>query len=243
MFYYKHTLPTLALILATLPLSAVAQEEKKELTIYGASLEELEYRRGKDDHKLISWDGDAFIGNDKHKVRWITEGEYDLQNNVFEQTENRLVAQIPVSMFFDVKTGVRLDTYGGGQERWHAVMGATGLAPQWFEVDADFFVGESGRASTRLDAEYELLLTNHLFAIFSAESTYSFAADKKAGIGTGVTDLEVGARLSYDIIDRSVAPYIGAVYEKKYGDTAAFAREEGESDEGWFFVVGVRLML
>lgn len=218
-------------------------EEKTHRLIYGAQLEEWEYRRGEDKNKALSWDGDAFIGNDNIKIRWISEGEYDLRENNFAHSENRLVAQIPVSMFFDIKAGARLDTYGGGRERWHAVLGATGLAPQWFEIDADFFIGESGRSSARLDAEYELLFTNRLFAIFSAESTYAFASDPKAEIGAGVTGLEAGARLSYDLIDRSISPYIGAVYEKKYGKTAKIARAESEADEQWFFVAGIKLML
>lgn len=237
---FAKVLLSAALIVAPV-VSAPAQEGER--LVHGAQLEELEYRRGSEKEKLITWDGDAFVGNDNLKIRWLTEGEYDLRESIFENTENRLVGQIPVSMFFDAKAGVRLDTYGGGNERWHAVIGATGLAPQWFEVDADFFIGESGRTSVRLDAEYELLLTNYLFLIASAESTYAFAADNKAGFGTGVTDFESGLRLSYDVVDRSIAPYIGAVYEKKYGDTAAMANAEGESDETWFFVIGVRLKL
>ncbi|MGI9306810.1 MAG: copper resistance protein B [Gammaproteobacteria bacterium] len=228
-----------AALAAAAPLAAA----KEEALVYGAQLEEFELRRGKDGEKFLAWDGGVFAGNDNLKIRWISEGEYDMRENNFAHSENRLVAQIPVSMFFDAKAGVRLDTYGGGRERWHAVLGATGLAPQWFEIDADLFVGESGRASARLDAEYELLFTNRLFTVFSAESTYAFASDQKAEIGAGVADLEAGARLSYDLIDRSVAPYIGAVYEKKYGKTADIAREHGEADEEWFFVAGVKLML
>ena len=214
---------------------------ERERVVYGAKLEELEYRKNGGE-KLLAWHGGAFAGNDNIKIRWITEGEYDLRENNFAHTENRLVAQIPASEFFDIKAGARLDTYGGGRERWHAVLGAEGLAPQWFEVDADFFLGEGARASARLDAEYELLFTNRFYAVFAAESTYAFASDNKAEIGAGLADLEAGVRLHYDLIDRNVSPYIGAVYEKKYGKTADFARAEGEADEEWFFVAGVKLM-
>jgi copper resistance protein B len=31
-----------------------------------------------------------------------------------------------------------------GPDRWYGVLGVTGLAPQWFEIDADFFVSEKG---------------------------------------------------------------------------------------------------
>ena len=230
-----------AAAIAAAPAAPVLAKEEK--LVYGAQLEELEYRRAKNHGNLLTWDGGVFTGNDNLKLRWISEGEYSLHDDNFESMENRFVAQKPVSMFFDAKAGVRLDYYGGGNDRWYAVLGATGLAPQWFEIDADLFISEKGGASVRLDAEYELLLTNHLFLTASAESTYAFAADRKAGAGSRLNDLEAGLRLSYDIIDRSVAPYIGVVYEKKYGGTAAMAREEGEADEEWFFVAGVRLML
>ncbi|MGI9298104.1 MAG: copper resistance protein B [Gammaproteobacteria bacterium] len=225
-----------AVSLAAAPAAVSARE--KELIVYGAQLEELEYR-----HELLAWDGDAFVGNDNIKLRWISEGEYDTRAGAFESMENRLVAQIPVSMFFDVKAGGRLDYYGGGADRWYAVLGASGLAPQWFEIDADLFLSETGATSARLDAEYELLLTNRLFFVASAESTYTFAADRKAKSGSRLNNLELGLRLHYDLIDRNVSPYFGAVYEKQYGDTAAMARDEGESEEQWVFVAGVGLRL
>lgn len=230
-----------ALIVA--PFSHASKKEEK--TFYGAQLEEWEYRAPTDGGhgELLAWHGDAFIGNDKIRFRWISEGEYILHEGEFEHAENRIVAQKPVSEFFDIKAGLRLDYYGGGKDRWYAVAGATGLAPQWFEVDADFFISETGGASARLDAEYELLFTNYLALIASAESTYAFAADRKAETGTRLNDLEAGVRLSYDWIDRSVAPYIGAVYEKKYGETAAMARAEGEKEEQWYWVIGVKLKL
>ena len=229
-----------AVSLAVAPLAA-AQE--KEPLVYGAQLEEWEYRRATDRRELMVWDGDAFVGNDKMKLRWLSEGEYDLREDAVEAMENRLVAQIPVSEFFDVKAGARLDYYGDGADRWHAVLGVAGLAPQWFEIDADFFLSETGTASARLDAEYELLLTNRLYFILSAESAYAFAADRKAGTGSRLNDLELGLRLRYDWIDRNVSPYIGGVYENKYGDTAAMTREEGEKSEEWFFVAGIALRL
>jgi len=54
--------------------------------------------------------------------------------------------------------------------------------------------------------------------------------------------MELGLRLSYDLIDRSVSPYVGVVYERSFGRTADFAAEHGESDQAWFAVAGVRLM-
>lgn len=228
------------LMSAALASTSMARENDDRL-IYGAHFEEFEYRTG-DNAKLLAWDGGAFVGNDDMRAHWFVEGEYDMDESAVEHLENRAAMQWPVSDFFDVKAGVRLDYFGGGKDRWYAVLGATGLAPQWFESDIDLFVGEGGRTSLRLDAEYELLLSNHLILIASGETTYAFAEDTKAEIGRGFTGVELGLRLSYDLLDRSVSPYIGAVYETKYGDTAEMAHE-GEDTENWFFVAGVKLML
>jgi copper resistance protein B len=54
--------------------------------------------------------------------------------------------------------------------------------------------------------------------------------------------MELGARLRYEFLDRSLAPYIGIHYEQLYGSTKDFAIAEGDLVEGAFFVVGVRLL-
>jgi copper resistance protein B len=54
--------------------------------------------------------------------------------------------------------------------------------------------------------------------------------------------LEVGARLSYDLIDRALSPYIGVHYERLFGESGDLARDEGEDRDQVLFVVGARLM-
>ncbi|NQV99489.1 MAG: copper resistance protein B [Rhodospirillales bacterium] len=217
------------------------QAQEKNLTIYGLQLEELEYRRGDEGEDLLVWNGDAFYGTDEIKIRWMGAGEYDTTARKFEGLENNLVLQSPISTFFDVKGGVRLDT-PKGPDRWYGVLGVTGLAPQWFEVDADFFVSETGDTSARLDIEYELLITNRLILTPSAEINVAFSGDREIGIGSGVSDIEAGMRLSYDLIDRRLSPYIGAVYERKLGQTENLARSEGEDTEGWRAVIGTKFI-
>ena len=215
--------------------------QSKNLVTYGVQLEELEFRRGDENEKLFAWNGDAFIGTDELRLRWLGEGEYDTAPNTFESMENSFVLQTPISTFFDVKGGVRLDT-PSGSDRWYGVLGVTGLAPQWFEVDTDFFVSETGDTSARIDVEYELLITNRLILTPSAEVNVAFSGDPEIGIGSGVTGIEAGSRLSYDLIDRSISPYIGFVYERKLGQTENLALAEGEDTEGWRAVIGTRLM-
>ena len=228
-----------AVVAALAATPAVAQETN--LVYYGIQLEELEHRWGDENEELFVWNGDAFVGTDELKLRWLSEGEYDTNERKFETLENRLVVQMPVSDFFDVKAGIRADT-PKGKSRLYGVLGLTGLAKQWIEIDADLFVSDKGDASARLDAEYELLLTNRITLTPSADLNVAFSDDRKMGIGSGFSSAEVGLRLSYDILDRLVSPYIGVVWERKFGETADLAREEGEDVEAWFVGIGMKVL-
>ncbi|WP_430475068.1 copper resistance protein B [Thalassospira lucentensis] len=208
---------------------------------YGIQMEQFEYRSGDESEKLFVWDGDAFIGTDELKLRWQGEGERDLSADFYESLENRVVLQTPISDFFDAKAGVRLDS-PEGTDRWYGTVGVMGLVPQWFEVDADLFVSETGDGSARLDIEYEGLITNRLILTPSVEINAAFSEDRELEVGKGLFAIELGLRLSYDLIDRSVSPYIGVAYERKLGDTADFSRNDGEDYEATFVVAGVRLM-
>jgi len=225
----------------SLAVVAPVSAQQKSLVFHGLQMEELEYRRGDESENLLAWNGDAFVGTDEIKLRLLSEAEYDKDAGQFETLENRLVLQTPVSTFFDIKGGARLDT-PKGQDRWYGVVGVTGLAPQWFEVDADFFVSETGDTSARLDIEYELLITNRLILTPSMDINVAFSGDTEIGIGSGVSDIEAGARLSYDLIDRAVSPYLGVVYERKFGQTENIADREGEDTEGWRAVVGTKIL-
>ena len=227
--------------LSSLTVAPPVSAQQKDLVFYGLQMEELEYRHGDENENFLAWNGDAFVGTDEIKLRLLSEAEYDKDAGQFETLENNLVLQTPVSAFFDIKGGARLDT-PKGQDRWYGVVGVTGLAPQWFEVDADFFVSETGDTSARLDVEYELLITNRLILTPSMDINVAFSGDPEIDIGSGVSDIEVGARLSYDLIDRAVSPYLGFVYERKFGQTENIAELEGEDTEGWRAVVGTKVL-
>lgn len=227
-----------AMVMAVVPGTGQAAEGR---TYYGFQAEQFEYRLGDENEKRLVWDADAFWGTDELKLRWQGEGERDLDADINEGLENRLVLQTPISDFFDAKAGIRLDT-PTGTDRWYGTIGIMGLVPQWIEVDADLFVSETGDGSARLDLEYEGLITNRVILTPSIELNAAFSEDREIEVGTGISSAEIGLRLSYDLIDRSVAPYIGVSYERKFGDTADFAKEDGEDFEATYIVTGLRLM-
>ena len=207
---------------------------------YGLNFEQFEYRLG-DENRTLVWDGDAFVGTDEVKLRVRSSGEYSLDDSVIETLEHQGLVQVPVSDFFDAKAGLRYDS-PVGENRGYAVLGFQGMAPQWFEVDGDLFLSEKGDASARLEVDYELLLTNRLILTPTVEIDVAFSDDEEMGVGSGLSSIETGLRLSYDLVDRSIAPYIGVNYERSFGQTRDYAREDGESGDNVALVTGVRLL-
>lgn len=229
----KLLLPVMAMVFG---LSAPVHAET---LIYGVQLEQLEFRTGDNGTDVMAWDGDAMIGTDELKFVLRSEGEFETDGDVMEKMETQARLQVPVSTFFDVAAGVRVDT-PEGPDRVHGVIGIKGLAPQWFEIDADLFL--SDHPSFRFEAEYEALITNRLILTPSFEIDVPFNDDREIDIGAWGPTAEIGARLSYDVLDRSVSPYVGVHYERSFGDTKDIKiAEEKEGDSLWF-VTGVRLM-
>ena len=101
------------------------------------------------------------------------------------------------------------------------------------------FVGESGRTALRLEAEYELLFTQRLILTPEIEVNLYGQNDEDLGIGSGLSDVEAGLRLRYEI-RREFAPYIGVNWNKSFGNTADFARAKGGDTDDLQWVIGVR---
>tara|TARA_R110000787_G_scaffold63679_11_gene144048 strand:- start:140215 stop:140922 length:708 start_codon:yes stop_codon:yes gene_type:complete len=227
----------LGLFLATFLTSPSVNAEP---LIWGVRIEQLENRfTGDAQSDVLAWDGDALIGTDELKFVIRNRGEFETRSDTLETMETQLRLQKPISTFFDAVAGVRFDT-PDGRDRVHGVLGIHGLAPLWFEVDADLFV--SDKPSARFEAEYEALITNYLILTPSIELDVPLRDDNRAGVAAWGPTMEIGARLSYDLVDRAVAPYIGVHYERVFGDTLDIREEEGEEGDGLFFVAGLRLM-
>jgi copper resistance protein B len=201
-------------------------------------IDQLEYR-SQDGDDSVSWEGQGRIGNDENKLSLKTEGEYIRNADTFERAEVQLLYQRMISDFFDAQIGVRHDIKPD-PSRTFGVIGVNGLAPQWFEADASFFVSNKGDVSGRLELEYDILFTQRLVLEPSLETNFAFSDDKSTGVGAGLNDVELGLRLRYEIT-REIAPYIGINWERKLGKTSDFADEEGEDSNVFSAVAGVRI--
>lgn len=230
---------TAPLILAAL-LVLSASPVRAEMLIWGIDVEKLEhrYRAGHGDDAL-AWDARAMAGTDELKFVLRTEAELDLNNSSFEKLENQARLQKPVSTFFDAVAGIAAST-PKGPDRLYGVVGLHGLAPQWFEIDADLYV--SDRPRFRFEADYEALITNRLILTPSIEVNLPLRDDRPIDAGAFGPKVEIGARLSYDLVDRTIAPYIGVHHERTFGESAGFLRDEGKDRHATFVVAGVRLL-
>ncbi|HDH16857.1 MAG TPA: copper resistance protein B, partial [Gammaproteobacteria bacterium] len=114
-----------------------------------------------------------------------------------------------------------------------------GLAPYMYEVDTALFFGKDSRVSARFEAEYEFLFTQRLILTPNIGLNMFSKDDPEVRIGSGISDLELGLRLRYEI-RREFAPYIGINWEKVYGGTADYRREEGRNVSDFRVVAGVR---
>ena len=114
-----------------------------------------------------------------------------------------------------------------------------GWPPYLFEVDADLFIGSSGQVGARLDVEYEYMFTQKLILSPEVEMNFYSKDDPEIGIGPGLANMELGLRLRYEI-RREFAPYIGANWSQKFGQTADYARDKDEDSSDVRFVVGIR---
>ena len=54
--------------------------------------------------------------------------------------------------------------------------------------------------------------------------------------------LEIGGRLSYDLIDRAISPYVGIHWERTFGESGRLVKAEGEDNNAVSLVVGLKLM-
>ena len=198
-------------------------------------IDQLEVRDA-DEHNLLVLDGQGWFGKDLQKL-WF-KAEVERKDSETEEAELQALYSQAIAPFWDVQVGVRQDFQPTPSRTW-AVIGLQGLAPYFFEIDTALFIGESGRTALRLEAEYELLFTQRLILTPEVEVNLYGQNDADLGVGSGLSDIETGLRLRYEI-RREFAPYIGVNWNKSFSNTADFARSAGEKTDDVQWVIGVR---
>jgi len=189
------------------------------------------------DGGVAAWDNTSWIGGDVHRA-WV-RAEGDIVDGHVEGADVHALYGKAISPWWDLVGGIRQDMRPGPARTW-AAFGIQGLAPYWFEVQATGYVGAEGRTHARIEVEYEFLLTNRLVLQPLVELEMYGKADPERRIGAGISSLETGLRLRYEI-RREVAPYVGVTWERAFGGTADFATQDGESVSHLRPVIGLRV--
>jgi copper resistance protein B len=183
------------------------------------------------------WDGQGWIGTDFNKL-WI-KSEGRVMNGVTSDGDHEFLYDrlIPHLRYFDWQAGARVDIDSGPTRAWLA-LGVQGLAPYFFNFEPTLYIRDGGRVAGRISGSYDLYLTQRLILQPQVEVNFYSQADRGRGIGTGLSDLDSGVRLGYQI-SRKFASYIGFTYSSSFGQTATFARRAGDPVHASSLVFGV----
>ena len=178
------------------------------------NLAELRVRDGRDGYR---WDGEGWFGGDIHRLVVKTEGEGTLGDRVGAAEVQALYARA-IDPYWNLQAGLRQDV-GQGARRTYAVVGVEGLAPYWFDVEGALFLSDRGDVLARGEAWVDQRMTQR--AVLQPRVEVNLAAQDVPDqrIAAGVSDIELGLRLRYEIA-REFAPYVGVGWERRYGPAA-----------------------
>lgn len=200
-------------------------------------LDRLEAGVGDDDTTWL-WDAQGWIGGDIHRFVWKTEGQADDHEGLGEVEVQALYSRA-VRPFWDVQIGLRQDVVRDGEDTTHLVAGLQGVAPGWWEIDAAAFLSQHGDLTARIEAEQDLRLTQRWILQPRVELDLSATDAPTRGLSPGLTGLEAGLRLRYEI-QREFAPYVGVEWHSTFGTAADQARTLGHPTEDTRLLIGIR---
>ncbi|WP_428819265.1 copper resistance protein B [Microbulbifer sp. MCCC 1A16149] len=203
-----------------------------EVLLTKVTFDQLEVR----EHDGGALEGSVWFGGDKHKAWFKTEVER--AEGETEKAELQALYSRAIAPYWDLQMGVRHDFELESDSRNWGVIALNGLAPYFFEVDSSLFIGEDGDTALRVEAEYELLFTQQWILSPEIEMNFFGQNTPETHTGSGLSDVEAGLRLRYEFTPQ-FAPYIGVNYEKKFGNTADFARDDGEATSETTWVIGL----
>ncbi len=201
--------------------------------------DQLEYSAAVDE-RPVNVDARAWYGGAYQRIWFLAQTELATSRSQGE-AEGQLLYGRLVDPFWDAVVGLRLDQHWGDthRRRVQLAVGFRGLAPYRLDIEPTVFISTNGELSARLEAAYQLLLTQRLIAEPEAEINVALQAVPEFDISRGFNDYETGVRLRYEI-RREFAPYIGWSRSRRVsGSTGSLVGGEPVTEDR--FVTGLRL--
>ena len=198
-------------------------------------LAEVGFQKG---HETYRFEGEAFTGGNINRFGVKFEGEGAFGERI-DDLELQALYSRGIAPYWNLQAGVRYDIKPD-PSRTYAVLSVEGMAPYWFKVNAAAFLSNKGEVRARIEGSYDLRLTQSLILQPRIEANLAFQDIPEIGIGSGLSNLEAGLRLRYEI-KQEIAPYIGVEWRRQTGDTARFTRATGDDPDMLSFVAGIRI--
>ena len=189
-----------------------------------------------DEGSTLAWDLSGWYGGDIDRLAFRSEGERTKGRT--EEAELQLLWSHTIGPWWETVAGVRQVFKPVSPQTW-AAFGVQGMPLFGLETEATAFLGEGGQSALRLEAEYDILLTQRWVLQPTAELNLHGRNDEARGVGSGLSDASVGLRLRYEI-SRQFAPYVGVSWGRAYGNTADLLRADDEDVSEAKLVAGIR---
>lgn len=189
------------------------------------------------DDELGEWAGFFVLAKDPSAIWLTTKGS--IERGDTDSAEVRLFYSYTIAPHIGLQAGWRRDIEPEPKRDWLG-FGLIGVLPFTIGADASIFIGESDRLAARLEIAYRHKLTDRLSLTPDIEANFYSQSDPETGVGSGLSDLDLGLRLRYRIVT-GIAPYAGITWKGNFADTADSVEGEGEDSGDLRLLLGVTL--
>ena len=205
-----------------------------DMPLWGVSVDDLGYQF---DDDQINYEVDAWYGVDERRLSLRSEGSIQTQDEKEIDSLTSLSYWKPLSIFWNGEAGVAYDTKN---DKPALMAGIVGTMPYFIETDARAYLYSDGQVRLDLGAEYEWRLSQRWVVIPELGLTAFSKEDSDNHITKGFNELDAEVRLTYEILSRQLAPYVGVSYETALGSARGQRRQENESVDSSSLTAGVK---
>ena len=204
------------------------------MPLWGVLVNDLGYQF---DDDQINYEAEAWYGTDGNRISLRSEGSVKTKDDKDIDSLTSLSYWKPLSIFWNGEAGIAYDTKN---DKSAAMAGIVGTMPYFIETDARAYLYTDGQIRLDLGAEYEWRLNQHWVVVPEVGLTAFSKNDVDNGITKGFNDLDIEVRLTYETLNRQLAPYVGVSYETALGSARNQRRQDNESVDSSSLTAGVR---
>ena len=225
-----------ALLLSVFCIANSAADNAAEPIEVSLLIDELEYRLQSGEDPL-AWSAAVPVGAGKHQLWLISEG--DRTRGAVGSNEIRALYSVRMSPDWRLNMGWRGDVKPGPMRNW-ALLGLEGEGPFQIEGAVSLIAGKNLGSGLRLELERAFELAPKWSLTPEITLNLYSRNDPATGAASGLSTGEAGVRVAYEL-SPNFAPYLGIIWERLYGHTADFAREEGVGGSARQVLAGISL--